>query len=172
LEAAFAPDEAAEATPSAGAVPKTIRIKRPAAAAPSLRATKPSAAATAPGPSAAAAAEEETLPSPDIAAEKSKTSRVDLATVVPADSGQATQRKTIKIRRPEAGGATHAPRSVAVARIEAEAAQRQIEEAQPVNVAFPILAAVATVVICVLLYVLMAQSFPTLNWSFPGQVTL
>ena len=164
LEAAFATDErASTGAPTAGqsaAVPKTIRIKRPGQA-PTVMATRP--------PEAEVAQAAATTSS----AEKSKTARVDISAVAPVDEGgQPTQRKTIKIRRPEGGGAAAAPRSVAVARLEAEAAERHLDEISAPGIVYTIVAAAAVLVACVLVYALIVQAFPSLNWSLPGKMTL
>lgn len=157
LEAAATTSETAT-----GGSPKTIRIKRPAglATTPILTPTEPAAAAA-----AASAAVEPTG--------KSVTSRIDMPEEGVGDTGQATQRKTIKIRRPDGSPAKAVPRSMAVARVEAQAAARVAEEnvAAP-HAVFPILAAAAVVLLCVMVYVLLMQAFPDLGWNFPGKVTL
>ena len=57
------------------------------------------------------------------------------------------------------------PRSIAVARLEAEAAERQVEDRVQVHAAFPIMAAAALVVLGLLVVVLAAQAFPNLGWK-------
>ncbi len=96
----------------------------------------------------------------------------DVSATTPADAAQPTQRKTIRIKRPTGKNIPLAvPRSMAVARIEAEAAQRIAEEAeQPVGVLWPILAAVALLVACFLVYALAAQAMPAWGLRFPGQI--
>lgn len=145
--------------------PKTIRIKRPTAA-PSISlpvvAAPPETAAAVHAPSAEPA-------------EKSVTSRIDLpAEQEMPESGQATQRKTIKIRRAEGGPTSkQVPRSMAVARVEQEAASNAAAAmAGRVSPVFPILTAAAVLFLCVLVYVLFTQAFPNLDWNFPGKVTL
>lgn len=159
------PLESAAATPAettAGGSPKTIRIKRPAG----LAAT-PIPAPAEPAPVVEAA------PAPAEPTAKSVTSRIDMPEEGTGDTGQATQRKTIKIRRPDGTPAKPVPRSMAVARVEAQAAARAAEEdvAAP-HAIFPILAAAAVVLLCVMVYVLLMQAFPNLGWNFPGKVTL
>lgn len=138
--------------------PKTIRIKRPMqppAAGRTGSPLMPSAEPLAP-----------TSPEPS----KSETSRVE---GIPPETttAQPTQRKTIKIRRAE-DSAKPIPRSVAVARIESEAAERLAAETQSLGKVYPWIAAAALVVLCVLAYVLALQAFPNLGWKFPGQVVL
>jgi hypothetical protein len=142
--------------------PKTIRIKRPnisqSIPAPVQAATPPPA--------------QESTQSP-----MSRTSPIDIPEQESPDSGQATQRKTIRIRRPEGGSAERAaPRSLAVARIEKEAAANVAAElaggVSAPHPIFPALAAVAVILLCVLVYVLFTQAFPTLGWTFPGKITL
>ncbi len=96
----------------------------------------------------------------------------DASVSTPADAPQPTQRKTIRIKRPMGKNIPLAvPRSMAVARIEAEAAQRMADEAvQPVGALWPILAAVAIVVACFLVYALAAQAMPEWGLRFPGQI--
>lgn len=143
-----------ESQPSA---PKTIRIKRPSGL--------QSAPILPPTPQ-----EEEAL-APETAG-KSVTSRIDLPEEAGSGEGQATQRKTIKIRRAEGGTVRPAPRSLAVARVEAQAAARVEQEVAAPHAIFPMLAAAALVLLCVMVYVLLLQAFPDLNWSFPGKITL
>jgi hypothetical protein len=165
LEAAMATDH----TPSAAAslavseAPKTIRIKRPGQAPAPVGAT---IKAPAPSPQSAPVA------ASDASAQKSKTARVDVEDVQADDAAQATQRKTIKIRRAEGATAKPIPRSMAVARVESEVAEAAIEERVRINVAFPIMAAVALVILGVLVVVAAAQAFPSLGWNLPGTVTL
>lgn len=165
LEAAMATDH----TPSAAAslavaeAPKTIRIKRPGQAPAPVGATI-KAPAPSPEPAPAAAS--------DANAQKSKTARVDVEDMQAEDAAQATQRKTIKIRRAEGATAKPIPRSMAVARVEAEAAEAAIAESVRINVAFPIMAAVALVILGVLIVIVAAQAFPSLGWHLPGTVIL
>jgi hypothetical protein len=154
LEIALA--ERADAGGAPG-TPKTIRIKRPVAAPGAKEGVAP-----APSPTEA----------PTVVA-KSITSRIDAAEA-PQPEGQPTQRKTIKIRRAE-GGVTlkPAPRSVAVARLEAEAAERRAEEvAESTHVLFPVAAAVAVCILVFMIYAFLVQAFPDANLSFPGKITL
>ena len=132
-----------DGAPGTSDVPKTLRLKRPDEEAGS--------GSLAPTSSEAAVASEHT----------------------PADAPQPTQRKTIRIKRPVGKNIPLAvPRSMAVARIEAEAAQRVADEAdEQVGVLWPILAAAALLVACVLVYALAVQAMPAWGLSFPGQIT-
>ena len=159
LEAALSSRGGAITETGATGQPKTIRIKRPMqppaagrTGSPPMPSAEPVAAATPPGPS------------------KSETSRVE---GIPPETttAQPTQRKTIKIRRAE-DSAKPIPRSVAVARIESESAERLAAETQSLGKVYPWIAAAALVVLCVLAYVLALQAFPSLGWKFPGQVIL
>ena len=155
LEAALAEERAAASGATAPGSPKTIRIKRPTQTPATLPTTLPAAAPEAP----TAQTIQQT--------QKSKTSRVDAADVQAESGAQATQRKTIKIRRADGAVSKPAPRSVAVARLEAEAAERHAENQVHVHVAFPIMAAVALFVLGLLVIVLAAQAFPNLGWKLP-----
>lgn len=140
--------------------PKTIRIKRPGQA-PSVPSTAPIERAAPPS-----------APAPGLApaeAAKKKTARVELPDGEVPAAAQPTQRKTIKLRRTEESGQP-VPRSVAVARLESQMAERQAAAAQTLGVLYPILAAAALVVLLVLSYLLAAQAFPGLGWRFPGQI--
>ena len=166
LEAALTPPEGG--APSAGVptanVPKTIRIKRPGQPA-TIKLARPAAPA-------ADTAAPPTPASPTAETIKSKTAQIDVATVAAGEPGaQPTQRKTIKIRRPE-GGMRAAPRSVAVARAEAEAVEHIQEEVEAPGAVFAIVAGVAVLVVAALLVVLVAQAMPDLGIRLPGQVTL
>jgi hypothetical protein len=147
----------------ATATPKTIRIKRPTMTQSIKTLSSLMEAIPVPPP-----------PAP-VAGTKSTTSRIELAPETQPE-GQATQRKTIKIRRPEAGGGTikSAPRSLAVARLEGETDDRPAEKAneESVHFLFPIAAAVAFLILGFMIYLLMAQTFPNSNLSYPGKITL
>ena len=138
------PLEAAMAVPDAATgtsdVPKTLRLRRPDEEA---------------GPGNLATT------SPDASASET----------APTDA-QPTQRKTIRIKRPMGKNIPLAvPRSMAVARIEAEAAMRLAGDAdEPVGPLWPIMAAAAILVTCVLVYALAVQAVPAWGLSFPGQV--
>lgn len=165
LEAAMAADHTPADGESATApdTPKTIRIKRPGqTAAPTVATVRATRPPTEPASGI----------SVDGSMEKTKTSRVDIAELQAEEGAQATQRKTIKIRRADGTGAKIAPRNVAVARIEAEAVENVVENVARVNVAFPIMAAVALFLLGILVVVLAAQAFPSLGWNLPGSVTL
>lgn len=142
--------------------PKTIRIKRPGQAP-----TAPAAA-----PMATPAADRGAAPVTSAMAldtAKKKTARVELPEGQTETAAQPTQKKTIKLRRTE-DGAQAIPKSVAVARLESQMAERYAAAAQAISVLYPILAAAALVVLLVLSYLLVAQAFPDLGWRFPGQV--
>lgn len=144
-----------EAAASAGgdAGPKTIRIKRPTFSSstnlPTMAPVEPAPVVTPVEPNA-----------------KSQTARVDIPPEAMVTEAQQTQKKTIKIRRAEGGSeAKTAPRSISVARAEAA-----LERATQVQVATPhwsfvMVAAAAVIVMCVMLYALMAQAYPSLGWS-------
>jgi len=135
--------------------PKTIKVKRPtisiAPKVTGMTGGEPVAAAPVPMP-----------------ASKSQTARVDIAPEGVAEP-QPTQKKTIKIRRAEgaSGEAGGARRMVNVARAEAaignEAAASGGVPAP--HWIFPVTAAVAMLVLCFLIYILSAQTFPNLGWS-------
>lgn len=130
--------------------PKTIRIKRPDQSQPARLEPGAPEAAT-PAPSAA-----------DLAAAKRTTSRLELPDEA-ATEAQTTQRKTIKIRRTDGAGTLKtAPRSVAVARVEARVAEFEAEQAaaESIPVLYPIAAALAFVLLCAMLYLLVIQAFP------------
>ncbi len=148
LDAALAEEQGAGTGTAAAGAPKTIRIKRPN--------QPPSTVQPAVQPEAA---------------EKSKTARVDVGELAAAEAGQATQRKTIKIRRTEGTPARPVPRSVAVARLEAEAAERIAQQVR-IHPAFPVMAALALVVLGLLVVALAAQAYPSLGWKLPGSVTI
>lgn len=152
LDAVLPQLEAAGAT-GGDAGPKTIRIKRPGMAAAS---SLPAISLESPPPAVA----------PDVNL-KSQTARVEIPPEPVAAEGQQTQKKTIKIRRADGGGAEikAAPRSIGIARNESETAVPiQAKVTQP-HLAFVLIAAAAVVMMCVLLYVLMAQAVPSLGWS-------
>ena len=160
----MAAEQAAAGTTASSDAPKTIRIKRPGQPpAPPVATVKTTAPAAQPAEAAS-----------DVSAQKAKTSRVDLSELQSEEAGQATQRKTIKIRRADGATAKPAPRSIAVSRLEPETtAAGAVEEAKvKVGVAFPIMAAAALVLLGVLVVVLAAQAFPNLGWTLPGAVSL
>ena len=159
LEAAITPagEEAAEAGTDTSGVPKTIRIKRPGQPS-TMRVAKPGAGA-------------ESLPE-SAATAKTKTSQIDVSTISgEAAAGQATQRKTIKIRRPD-GALKPAPRSMQVARLEAEIEASAAETEEGPGIVFSIIALAAVVVAAVMLYALVAQVAPGLGLSLPGKIAL
>jgi cobalamin biosynthesis Mg chelatase CobN len=145
-------------TPAPGPAtrPKTIQVKKPVGRpADSIN--------TAPAPAAEAVSE----------AKKSETARIDL----PPDAGDrpATRPKTIRIKRPDG---TTARKALTIARpseeeapalAAASASMEATDEADQPGVVFSILALVALVVACVLVYVLAAQTFAP-NLPFPGRL--
>ncbi len=138
-----------------GAKPKTISIKRPVAAPPAT-------------PVDAAAVQTDKAVSE---AKKSETARIDL----PADSGErpATRPKTIRIKRPDG---TTARKALTISRPDNEPSTRtgsadlgEVGGEQPVGVTFSILALVAVLVACTVLYVFAAQTFAP-DLPFPGKI--
>lgn len=162
LEAALTASAAAEPEKPApaGATPKTIRIKRP---------SQVSGARMAP-PGAPVEAETRPDAGPSL---KSQTSRIEAAIAAPEPAATPTQRKTIRIRRPEGGPrVTVASRAVTIARPEEAAAVKTEAKAEEkgVGAVFVIAAIAAALVVCVLIYVLAAQALPNLNLGFPGKI--
>jgi len=161
LEAALAPEAGGDEAGAVGiplrAPPKTIRIRRPGEPA----ATEPPPPPPVEEPSA-----------------KRKTSRLDVP--VEKEAGPPTQRKTIRIKRPEAGGG--AARTVTIARTEERPTTATAPEAAPEaaaapevdepGVVFSIVAIAALLVAGVLIYVLAAQAFPSMNLPWPGRIVM
>ncbi len=150
-----------EVTAPAGgdSTPKTIRIKRPTLSVPP--ASIPPIQVKEPPPSVVVAAPIN---------EKSQTSRVDIPPEAVAMEEQQTQKKTIKIRRAD-GGAPEtgaAPRSISISRTEAAVAVPETVQVAAPHWSFVLVAAAAVVTLCVMLYVLMAQAYPSLGWSVGG----
>lgn len=155
-EAFTAPTEGQAAAPAPGetpvptAGPKTIRIKRPgdsSGAAPAAAATPPATQATTPAAGAPEAA--------------------------PADGAPLTQRKTIKLRRPGAGGEGEATKSgitlpKAAADFAASQAAGPQETTDEPGITFVLLSVAALVVTAVLVYVLCVQAFPQLGLRWIG----
>lgn len=139
--------------PAASARPKTLAVKRPLGAA----AEKAEAAVS---PAEKAVSE----------AKKSETARIDLPTDL-GDERPATRPKTIRIKRPDG---TTARKALTIARPDAESDTRPVSlgsvgEEEEAGGAFSVLALVAALITCVLLYVLAAQSLaPSLPW--PGRI--
>ena len=136
------------APPPTPTQPKTIALKRPSAP---------------PEPSPAERAVTE--------AKKSETARIDL----PADGGgdrPMTRPKTIRIKRPDG---TTARKALTIARpdpaMAPAAAAVSVEggEEEGAGAAFSIMALVATLVACVMIYVLAAQTFAP-ELPFPGRI--
>ncbi|HMP75935.1 MAG TPA: hypothetical protein PKE12_06540 [Kiritimatiellia bacterium] len=132
-------------TPTA---PKTIALKRPAAVAE-------------PTPTERAVSE----------AKKSETARIDL----PADGGSerpTTRPKTIRIKRPDG---TTARKALTIARPDPSVSQGpstisvEGDEEESAGTAFSVLALVATLIACVLIYVLAAQTIAP-ELPFPGRI--
>ncbi len=114
---------------------------------------------------------------------KSRTSRLDIpeSQDQPEDAVPSTQRKTIRIKRPDAGGGARPGRTLTLAREKGAGAASAAEEpetgAEPETVAeqegvrepgalFAITAVAAVVVAALLVYLLVAQAFPDagLTW--------
>lgn len=155
--AAPAPAPAPAGMPNvASTIPKTIKVKRPTI-------TLSPAAAAAPVEVAPPVA----APSASAAEAKSQTARVDMVPEV-AQEVQQTQKKTIKIRRDgaEARPAAEA-RNVTIARLEGEATPAAASGSQVAapHWAFVVSAAAALLVLCFMLYVMVAQAYPSLGWS-------
>ncbi|MBW7908440.1 MAG: hypothetical protein H3C50_05900 [Kiritimatiellae bacterium] len=131
--------------------PKTIAVKRPLGTQPA----KPATVVVSPAEKAVAEAK------------KSETARIDL----PSGTGEdrpATRPKTIRIKRPDG---TSARKALTISRPDEDAAPiRSFDgEEEEAGSAFSIIALVAVLVTCVLLYVLAAQSIaPNLPW--PGRL--
>lgn len=131
--------------------PKTIQVRKPVTPVPEPVLTPPSPAA-------------------ESEAKKSETARIDL----PADTGgekPATRPKTIRIKRPDG---TTAKKALTIARPETGSETRvasvaSAAEGEEVGGLFGVLALVALLLVCVLVYVLAAQTIaPTL--PFPGKL--
>ncbi|MDP6630495.1 MAG: hypothetical protein QGH42_12485 [Kiritimatiellia bacterium] len=158
------PDEPAE--PADPARPKTIKIRRPGSETATVKAKKPSSAAK------AKQADD---------SEMSKTSRLDL----PPDAADATptQKKTIRVKRPDGGGAAKpAAKSHPAQGVVPPEPVGPIRSDEP-GAVWAILAVAASLVIGVLIYVLAAQAVgpnisltglsswtdgPNLSW--PGKI--
>lgn len=132
--------------------PKTIKIKRPTLSQPVT--IRPPASVEAPAVG-------------DVGA-KSRTARVDIPQEenAPAEA-QQTQKKTIKIRRADGVGADgasmSAPRTVSISRNEPEAAGIVSEQVAAPHWSFVVIAAAAVVMMCVMLYVLVSQAYPSVG---------
>ncbi|MEI6563305.1 MAG: hypothetical protein WCO42_03240 [bacterium] len=137
------------------AVPKTIRVKRPTLSTPVGMPSLSVAAPTTPPLSSSA---------------KSQTARVVVPEEVVSSESQQTQKKTIKIRRADGGGVDikAVPRSVTIARTEGDAADQSEGEVPAPHWAFVVTASAAVVMMCVMMYALIAQVFPNLGWSLGG----
>lgn len=145
---------------------KTIRLKRP---------DMPKPAATAPKPPQGGSAEEQEA--------KSRTARLDQAdTQEPApDAVPSTQRKTIRIKRPDGSGATKPGRTLSLAREKAAPAQDPETDAkteipdepmqpQGPGLVFTLIAVAAAIVAALVVYMLAAQAFPDAGLSWWGQI--
>lgn len=148
------------------AIPKTIKVKRPV-----LTPTPKVGGLPVETPAEAQAAPPPVTEEPPVAAAvepsaKSQTARVDI--IPEAAESQPTQKKTIKIRRADGGGADLKPsvRSVSIARTEGapEGVRSAGPEVPPPHGVFVALAAAAVLVLCFMVYVLAAQAFPSLGW--------
>lgn len=145
--------------PPAAAKPKTIQVKRPVAP----PAAKPGENIITPAPAPEAVAE----------ARKSETARIDL----PPDVGDrpTTRPKTIRIKRPDG---TTARKALTIARpgegeepaaVAAATELPTVGAEEEAGTAFSILALVAVLVTCVLLYVLAAQTIAP-GLPFAGKI--
>lgn len=141
--------------------PKTIKVKRP------MLSNTPKVAGL------AVESQPETPPSTAVASEmqsKSQTARVDIAPE--AAEPQQTQKKTIKIRRPDGAGgdSAQAGRSISIARTEGLSAEVSAAGAgvPSPHWFFVVSAAAAAITICFMLYVLAAQAYPDLGWKVAG----
>jgi hypothetical protein len=157
LEAAVGPEQAAG---EQAGVPKTIRIKRPGSAA-TWKVPK------APGP-------EEEAPAAPAEAAKSKTAQIDVSGIAPEAPGQATQRKTIKIRRPDGttGPTRPAGRTLQVARLEPELEEELAGEVEGPGIVYSIVAIAAVCVAAFVVYVIVAQFNPGMSATLPGAIRL
>jgi cobalamin biosynthesis Mg chelatase CobN len=100
-------------------------------------------------------------------AKKSETARIDL----PATTSErpATRPKTIRIKRPEAAAVK---KPLTITRPSVESAATDVgatSEEESVGTIFSALAVAALLVVCVLIYVLAAQTFAP-DLPFPGRV--
>jgi len=133
--------------------PKTIKVKRP------VLSNAPKVA------SLSAEVQVEPPPPASELISKSQTARVDI--IPEAAEPQQTQKKTIKIRRADGGGDSKpAGRSISIARAEGESAEASKSGADvpaPHGI-FIAMAAAAALVLCFMLYVLAAQTNPSLGW--------
>jgi hypothetical protein len=93
------------------------------------------------------------------------------------EGGSTTKRKTIRIKRPTQAAADGGAEPMVIARTPGGSADQDsgmtgmpfsIED-EP-NIAFPLLAIAAVLVIGVTIYMLSAQTFPTANLSWPGKL--
>jgi hypothetical protein len=147
-----------ETAPAGGdTTPKTIRIKRPTIAPPAASNVTP------PQPI------EPVVLAPTVEGVKTRTAPIEAPQEEVVPEGQQTQKKTLKIRRAD-GGAPEikaAPREVGIARNEPEVG---VTPSVPVASAAPhwsfvLVAAAAVIAMCVMLYVLVAQAYPSLGIS-------
>ena len=156
--------QAAEAV----AAPKTIRIKRPDG-----------------GTGPVKPVSEPMVPAEPVTAEarKSETARIELPAEIAEEAAAEapTRRKTIRIKRPEGGGAVMArplvlsQPSVTLSRAEPAALRLGRPEEEVPSTLFAVFALVALLVACVLIYVLATQvgtveSLAAPNMPFPGGV--
>lgn len=136
--------------PTPAAKPKTLAVKRPVAASPE--------------PPAVVTPEQRTVAE----AKKSETARIDL----PADVGErpATRPKTIRIKRPDG---TTARKALTIARPDTDSVAPSVSvgatEEESAGTVFSVLALVAVLIACVLIYVLAAQTIAP-ELPFPGRV--
>lgn len=153
LEKALSPDEG-EAETGAEEAPQTVKLK-PSSEAPTIKA-KPAA--------------KDAL---------GKTARLDIPPEEEAEAEEAgeegptpTRRKTIRVKRPQQRPGMP---SAEVARAEGAPAAQPVPGAAPkapgkLSWIFPVVAAAAIVVACVVVYLLAVQALPDMNLSWPGKI--
>ncbi len=140
--------------------PKTVRLKRPGQTAPTVAMKRP---------------DEEAESEESDSSSKGETARIDMPEE--EEAAPSTQRKTIRIKRPD-GGAPTAPRTMPVAR---PAEKKAAEEPEAAAVGAPglfftILSGFAVVITAVLVYVLAAQlqsigqDEDTPSWPYSGRI--
>jgi hypothetical protein len=137
--------------------PKTIKIKRPtisvAPAMTQMQSNEPVVAVEAPELNS-----------------KSQTARVDIPPEAMVAEGQQTQKKTIKFRRAEGAGTEvgRDPKAAGFSGTQATGARMEPAQVAVPHWSFVLVASAAVVTMCVMLYVLMAQAYPSLGWSVGG----
>lgn len=180
LEAALVPEDSSGAPGKGDELPlQTIRIKRPdqSAIKPDATMQQPTQATIRSGGGL------ETQPT----IVKSKTAKIDPPppSAPSEEDTQSTQRRTIKLRRPDGGGTAQTvrhtpiksksmPEGLAAAMEESETSAPVVvaQPGKPLwNAVFAVIGIAAILVVCVLIYMLAAQAFPSSGMKFPGQIT-